>query len=116
MDLFVLRNAARQVRRRLMDGVDPEMTAEVESIARQASGVRDVSAVSLRWIGHRMHASLIIQVAGTMSIVEGHTVAEGVREAIFARSGNIDDLMVQVSPEGSARVHRVVAHQEPSRS
>ncbi len=113
--LFVLRDAARQVMRRLMDGVDPEMTAEVESIARQTTGVLDVSEVRLRWIGHRMHASLIVEVAETMSVVEGHNVAEAVRDAIFGRFAKLEDLMIQVSPEGNARIHRVTAQHERQR-
>lgn len=97
--LFVLRDAARQVIRRLMDGVDPEMTAEVESIARQTPGVLDVSEVRLRWIGHRMNASLTIEVAETISLVEGHNVAEAVRDALFERFAKLDDVIVQVNPE-----------------
>lgn len=113
--LFVLRDAARQVIRRLMDGVDPEMTAEVESIARQTSGVLDVSEVRLRWIGHRMHASLIIEVAETMSVVEGNNVAKAVRDATFRKFPKLDDMMIQVNPEGGARLHRVTAQDERQR-
>src|SRR5215213_4726139 len=46
----VLKDAAREVYRRLMDRVDPELVDRAENALRQVPGVRDVSGLRLRWI------------------------------------------------------------------
>ena len=60
--LAVLRDAARDVYRRLMDAVDPELVDTVEETARGTDGVLDVGDVRLRWIGHTLRAELEIVV------------------------------------------------------
>lgn len=113
--LFVLRDAARQVIRRLMDGVDPTITQEVENRTAGVDGVLGVSAVRVRWVGHRMHASLHIEVAETLTVVEGHEVAESVRDALFERFTKLDDVTVHVDPEGGERHHHLTAQHEQER-
>ena len=58
----MLRDAARDVYRRLMDAVDPDLVDRVEATARGTDGVRDVGDVRLRWIGHPLRAELEIVV------------------------------------------------------
>ena len=54
--LAVLRTAARDVFRRLMDGsIRSSSTPPKQSLAAQP-GVAAVRSVRMRWIGHRMHA------------------------------------------------------------
>ena len=60
--LVVLRDAAREVYRRLMDAVDPATLDAVEAALRATDGVRDVGQVRLRWIGHRLRAECEIVV------------------------------------------------------
>jgi hypothetical protein len=50
---FVLRGAARDIYRRLMDPVDPEMVEAAEASLRAVPGVQDVESLRLRWIGCR---------------------------------------------------------------
>ena len=54
--LAVLRGAARDIYRRLMDAVDPDLVDAADAAVRDVPGVRSVDSVQLRWIGHRMHA------------------------------------------------------------
>jgi cation diffusion facilitator family transporter len=60
--LRVLRDAAREIYRRLMDAVDPDLVDRVEAVARATSGVQDLGDVRLRWIGHSLRAELEIVV------------------------------------------------------
>jgi len=73
--LFVLRGAAREVYRRLMDAVDPKVTDAVEHVLRHTGGVRDVGEVRLRWIGHRLRAECEIVVDESLSLVNAHASA-----------------------------------------
>src|SRR5690242_4560249 len=52
--LFVLKDAAREVYRRLMDAVSPALVDQVEATLRSTPGVVDVGSVRLRWIGHQL--------------------------------------------------------------
>ncbi|MGN9803062.1 cation diffusion facilitator family transporter [Micromonospora sp. L32] len=72
---FVLKDAAREVYRRLMDAVDPEIVDQAESTLRAVDGVRDVAAVRLRWIGHRLHAEAELVVDTHLSLVAAHEIA-----------------------------------------
>ncbi|GAB3157081.1 cation diffusion facilitator family transporter [Micromonospora sonneratiae] len=73
--LFVLRDAAREIYRRLMDAVDPALVDSVETALRQVSGVLDVTGVRLRWIGHRLHAEADLVVDADLSLLQAHEVA-----------------------------------------
>ena len=60
--LAVLRQAAREVYRRLMDAVDPALVDQAEQALRAVPGVLDVGQVRLRWIGHQLRAECEIVV------------------------------------------------------
>jgi cation diffusion facilitator family transporter len=72
---FVLKDAARGVYRRLMDAVDPALVDLAEATLQAIPGVRQVTTVRLRWIGHRLHAEADIVVDAGLSLVAAHEVA-----------------------------------------
>lgn len=66
--LAVLRTAARDIYRRLMDAVDPAMNDAAETALSAEPGVLAVRSVRMRWIGHQLHAEaeLVIDPATTL--------------------------------------------------
>src|SRR5207249_8444186 len=54
--LAILRQAARDIYRRLMDAVDPELVDAVRRVLTEVHGVEQVDSVRLRWIGHELRA------------------------------------------------------------
>ena len=72
---FVLKDAAVQVYRRLMDAVDPDLVDQAEATLRGVVGVRDVTAVRMRWIGHRLHAEADLVVDSDLSLLAAHEIA-----------------------------------------
>ncbi len=56
--LAILRTAVRDIFRRLMDGVDPELIDAAEAALAEEPGVKAVRSVKMRWIGHRPNTSL----------------------------------------------------------
>jgi cation diffusion facilitator family transporter len=71
----VLLEAGREVYRRLMDGVDPHLVEHAERALRGVPGVRDVSALRMRWIGHRLHAEAGIVVDPALTVTAAHQIA-----------------------------------------
>ncbi len=73
--LAVLRQAALQIWRRLMDAVDPATADQAEKTLRATPGVLGVGRVRLRWIGHQLRAECEVIVDAGASAIEAHQVA-----------------------------------------
>lgn len=113
--LLVLRDAAREVYRRLMDAVDPEILDRVEATLRATEGVRDVGLVRLRWIGHELRAECEIVVDHTISIVDGHHIAEHATHNLLHDVPRLGAAIVHADPWADVDVdhHRLTAHHRP---
>ena len=98
--LFVLRDAARRVFRRLMDAVEPEVVDRIESVASASVGVIGVDGVRVRWIGHRLDAVIHVLVDPDATVACGHEIAEAVRHELFHALENLDDVTIHVDPGG----------------
>jgi cation diffusion facilitator family transporter len=71
----VLRTAVRDVFRRLLDGVDPELVDTAEAALAREPGVLAVRSVRMRWIGHRLHADAELDIACDTTLAEAHHMA-----------------------------------------
>jgi len=106
--LAVLRDAARDVYRRLMDAVDPELVDAVEATARATEGVREVGTVRLRWIGHTLRAELEIVVDPALSLVGAHRIAEDTEHRLLHDVPRLHAALVHADPAGHA--HDLTGH------
>lgn len=98
--LIVLRDAARQVYRRLMDAVDPALVDRVERTLRGTAGVRDVGAVRLRWIGHQLRAECDIEVEPEISVSAAHAIAVDAEHRLIHAVPRLWAATVHADPEG----------------
>ena len=108
--LSVLRDAARDVYRRLMDAVDPELVDTVERVAREVPGVQDVGDVRLRWIGHTLRAELVIVVDPTLGVVDAHRIAEDAEHRLLHDVPRLHAALVHADPAG--HVHDLTDHHQ----
>ncbi|NGO69474.1 cation diffusion facilitator family transporter, partial [Streptomyces boncukensis] len=81
--LLVLRDAAREVFRRLMDSVDPALVDAAEAALRGTEGVRGVGQVRMRWIGHALRAEADIVVAPELTVVRAHEITVAAEHALI---------------------------------
>jgi cation diffusion facilitator family transporter len=107
--LIVVWNAARDMWYRLMDAVDPAVGRSIAEVARSVPGVLAVHDVTVRWLGHRQRAELNIDVAGDLSTVQGHQIAEAVRHDLFHALPALVVVTVHVDPQGE-EYHNITAH------
>jgi cation diffusion facilitator family transporter len=98
--LFIVRDTAVTMWRRLMDAVDPEQVEEMERIAQAIADVQDVHEVRLRWIGHTLHTELQITVDEELPTWQSHRIAEQVRQALFEAQPKVVSVLVHVDPCG----------------
>ncbi len=98
--LFIARDAARTMWRRLMDAVDEKLVASVEKVAAETPGVEEVHDVRMRWIGHRLYAELHITVNEELSTRQSHDIAETVRHELLHDQPRLSVVTVHVDPCG----------------
>ena len=108
----VLRDAAREVYRRLMDAVDPELVGTAETAVRSTPGVAGVGELRLRWIGHALRAEVEVVVDPNLSLVEAHQVAHNAEHQLLHDVPRLSAAFVHAHPGAGAdaAAHAVVAH------
>ncbi|MGW4330500.1 cation diffusion facilitator family transporter [Nocardia sp. NPDC004573] len=96
--LAVLRTAARDVLRRLMDAVEPGLVAAAERALAAEPGVQGVRSLRMRWIGHRLHADVELDVAPTITLADAHRVAHEAQHALTHVVPKLDTAVVHAYP------------------
>lgn len=111
--LLVLRDAAREVFRRMMDAVDPVLIDVAEKALLEVAGVRGVGELRLRWIGHRLRAEVAVEVDGMISVREAHHVAVEAEHALLHAVPKLSAALVHADPApvpGEEDPHLALAH------
>jgi cation diffusion facilitator family transporter len=113
--LAVLRQAAREIYRRLMDAVDPGLVDQAEKTLLGTPGVLGVGQVRLRWIGHRLRAECEVIVDPAASVVAAHQVAVAAEHQLLHALPRLSAALVHADPEprGGTDHHAVLASHRP---
>lgn len=98
--VVILVGAVRDVGRRLLDGVEPELVDRAEAVLGDVPGVRAVDAVRMRWIGHRLRADATVRVDRTLDVVAAHDVATAGTHALRRALPQLEHVVVHIEPEG----------------
>ncbi|WP_407990113.1 cation diffusion facilitator family transporter [Kitasatospora sp. CMC57] len=96
--LLVLWSSAREVGRRLMDGVDPALLDVAERELRAVQGVRGVGALRLRWIGHSLRAEAEVLIDGSLTVAAGHQVAQAAERSLVRAVPGLRAATVHLTP------------------
>ncbi|WP_037672945.1 cation diffusion facilitator family transporter [Streptomyces griseus] len=111
--VLVLRDAAREVFRRVLDAVDPALVDRAERALREVPGVREVGELRLRWIGHRLRAEVAVVVDGEVTVREAHAIAVDAEHALLHAVPRLTAALVHADPApvpGEADPHLALAH------
>jgi cation diffusion facilitator family transporter len=97
---------------RLLEGVDPAVVDEIESVVKKTDGVVDASEVRVRWIGHWLHAEVNAAVNPDLTVEDGHRIAVAVRHNLLHNLKYLSDATVHVDPatESGEDHHGVESH------
>ena len=74
--LVIVCKTGAEIARRLMDATDPEIIQRIERTAGRVPGVQQLDAVRARWVGHRLHSEMRVQVDGDLTLAQAHAIAE----------------------------------------
>lgn len=94
----VLCSAARDVFRRLMDGVEPELVDDAETALRAEPGVLGVRGLKMRWVGHRVHADAELDIDPSASLAEAHAIAHSAEHALTHAVPKLSSALVHAYP------------------
>jgi cation diffusion facilitator family transporter len=97
--LAVLRQAAREIYRRLMDAVDPALVDQVEQTLRATPGVLGLGQVRLRWIGHHLRAECEVIVDAGASAIAAHQVAVNAEHSLLHALPRLAAALVHADPQ-----------------
>lgn len=107
----VLRQAARDIYRRLMDAVDPEVVERAEEVLCSTPGVLGVGHVRMRWTGHQLRAECEVIVDPGASALEAHEVTVAAEHNLLHGMPGLVSALVHADPDqrGGADQHSVLA-------
>ena len=94
----VLWTAGRDVLRRLMDAVDPAVVGEAERVVGEVPGVLGVTGVRMRWIGHRMHAEIEVDVDEAAPLTDAHATAHRAERELVDHVPGVASALVHAYP------------------
>lgn len=97
--LAVLRLAARDIYRRLMDAVDPGLIRLAEETLLATPGVLGIGQVRMRWIGHRLYAECEIAVSPSATAVAAHAVAVTAEHDLLHALPRLSAALVHTDPQ-----------------
>lgn len=111
--LGIVRNAARDILRRLMDGVDPSLVDHIGKVLEGTDGVVLAEQVRVRWIGHELHAEAAITSDASMSLVDAHRIAHEAEHELLHAVPRLSSALIHTSPVGETGGHDARPHHGP---
>jgi cation diffusion facilitator family transporter len=96
--LAILRTAVRDVFRRLMDGVDPQLVDAAEAALAAEAGVKGVRSVKMRWIGHRLHADAELDIDPNTSLADAHRIAHEAEHTLIHAVPKLSSALIHAYP------------------
>jgi cation diffusion facilitator family transporter len=110
--LFIVKDTAVTMWRRLMDAVDPAVVGNIERVASGTPGTLGVHDVRVRWLGHKLQTELHITVDEDLPTRASHRIAEEVRHALLHAQPRLAVVTVHVDPcgHGGEDAHALTAH------
>ena len=113
--LLVLKDAATEVFRRLMDAVDPELIETAAATLGSVPGVVAAGEPRMRWIGHQLRAEATVVVDGSLSLRAAHEVAVEAEHALLHAIPRLTAAVIHAdpTPSGQEDPHAGLAHHQP---
>ncbi len=83
---------------RILDGVAPAIIDEIKHAVNHTQGVREITEVRIRWLGHRLHAEINIAVSPEFSVEKGHNIAKEAPHQLLHHLRYLSNATIHVDP------------------
>ncbi|MGI8415502.1 MAG: cation diffusion facilitator family transporter [Nakamurella sp.] len=94
--IALLWGTVRTIGRRLMDGIEPSLLDRANGALQHTPGVQAVSALQLRWVGHRLQGAATIGVADT-TLGRAQLIIDAAQHQLAQSMPNIDQMTIRAS-------------------
>jgi cation diffusion facilitator family transporter len=91
----VLRLAARDICRRLMDRVDPALVERIERQLHHVDGITDVGRIRVRWVGHELHADADVTIPGRLAVYDADAIVDTAQVRLTSRIPRLTDVVIR---------------------
>jgi len=71
---------------------------EVKEVASHIAGVKEVTDVRVRWLGHQLQAEINMAVSDDLFVKEGHEIAKEVRQQLMHHLIYLSGATIHVDP------------------
>jgi cation diffusion facilitator family transporter len=108
----IVMQSGKQIFTRMLDGVDPHVVDEIRHAAEHVTGVKEVTDIRARWLGHRLHAEVNITLHSQITVSDAHVVAEEARHQLLHHLKYLSIVVIHIDPEEKSgeRYHRIEQH------
>jgi cation diffusion facilitator family transporter len=97
--ILILWQSSKSIFRRMLDGIEPEILAEVEHAPAHVAGVRGVANARARWLGHKVHADLDVIVDRHLTVDDAAAITAKVKAALADHVPAFGDAMIAIVPD-----------------
>jgi cation diffusion facilitator family transporter len=110
--MIVVKQAARDIGRRLMDAVDPTLVAQAAGILAAVDGIDRVDSVRLRWVGHELRAEAEVTSDAALTLAQAHALTELACHDLLHQVARLTQATIHSSPTatGGHDPHGLTAH------
>jgi cation diffusion facilitator family transporter len=95
--LFIVKDAARAVWYRLIDGIEPEILDDIAHAPSHVAGVKAVRGVRARWVGHKVYSDVAIAVAPELPVHVADAIARAVERSLREHVRLLGEVVVRVT-------------------
>jgi cation diffusion facilitator family transporter len=96
--LFIVKDSALSIWRRMMDSVDPEVVEGIERAADEIPQIEGIESLRARWVGHRVYGEVVVRVPRDLSVAEAARIKEKLYEAAKRALPKLERLTVETDP------------------
>ncbi|NLS18579.1 cation transporter [Rhizobium sp. P40RR-XXII] len=94
--------SAHAVVTRSLDGIEPGIADEIRHAADHVQGIDGVIEVRARWLGHKLHADVVVAVDPSKTISEANLIAAALRRRLQGHLPSLGNATVQFGDQGAA--------------
>ena len=103
--VVLLIGTSRDIGRRLLDGVDPELVDEAERTVASVPGIDTVDDLRMRWSGHRLMVEATVSSDPAMSVGQFHELEHQASDLLRDRLPRLDTVRLTPAAHPSGHHH-----------
>ena len=81
--LGIVWQSSRSVLTRMLDGVEPGTIEEIRHAAEHVPGIQQVVEAKARWLGHELHADVVIAVDAALPLAQANAIAAALQAELL---------------------------------